>query len=58
MAESHEQAVDEALWKFHQRNRKERFFGVVELHYHDGAVVLARKQQTFKQKDLLRLVAE
>jgi len=50
--------VDEALWKFHQRNRKERFFGVVELHYHDGAVVLARKQQAFKQKDLLRLAAE
>lgn len=58
MNEQHDQAVDGALWKFHEQNTKERFFGVVEWHYQDGAVVLVRKHQTFKQKDLLRLAAE
>lgn len=57
-AQELETRLEELLLKIHQRNKKERLFGVVEWHYHDGAVVLVRKQQTFEQKDLLRLAAE
>jgi hypothetical protein len=28
--------LDEALWKFVAQIQKSRFFGITELHWHDG----------------------
>lgn len=53
--EAREKALDDALWKFHQRNKKERFFGVAELHYQGGQIVRVKKQETFTPQDLQRI---
>ena len=58
MKESREQALDEALWKFHQRNKQERFFGIVELHYQGGQIVRVKKQETFTPQDLQRIAGQ
>jgi len=54
MAESHEQAVDEALRRFFADLRSSRFFGIVELHFQAGRLVRVKKQEVFEPKDLIR----
>ena len=58
MKEAREQALAEALWEFHQRNKQERFFGIAELHYQGGQIVRVKKQETFTPQDLLRIAGQ
>lgn len=53
--EARDKALDEALWKFHQRNKHDRFFGTAELHYQGGQIVRIKKQETLTPQDLLRI---
>ena len=50
--------LDEALWRFVTQIQKGRFFGITELHWHDGQVVRIKKQEVLLPKDLNRLAAE
>lgn len=50
--------LDEALWMFVTQIQKSRFFGITEIHWHDGQVVRVKKQEVFLPKDLNRLAAE
>jgi hypothetical protein len=47
--------LDEGLAKLHARHTRERFFGVVELHYQDGQIVRVKRQEVLLPKDLMRL---
>jgi hypothetical protein len=47
--------MDEALARLHARSKRERFFGVVELHYQDGQIARVKRQEVYLPKDLLRL---
>lgn len=53
-----EDDLEEALWRYLSRLRRERYFGVTELHFHDGRVVRVKAQTVLEPKDLLRLAAE
>lgn len=49
--------LDESLWRFVTQLQKDEFYGVAELHFHEGRVVRVKKQEVFLPKDLNRLAA-
>lgn len=55
MPQSQIEPIDDALGKLHARHKRERFFGIVELHYTDGQIVRIKKQEVLLPKDLMRL---
>jgi hypothetical protein len=47
--------LDEALHDFMLHLQKNRFFGVIELHYQDGQLMRIKREEVMTKRDLLRL---
>jgi len=50
--------VDVALREFIENLRDNHFFGIVEIHFHDGHLVRVKKQEVFQPNDLLLLTSK